>query len=382
MNYTRYSRAVIVLEEKNREFAARLGEEVKGYLRVETGNGRGAFRCVMQNVKFFPRSEYTYQLILFGKRGERTIHTVLGTVPVSRHGTGEVYLRFRPQDVDGQGNDYSRYTTVIVAAVSTVDKREQLHPVLVGKTGNQEELPRASALSQGIKPSAGEGDSSGETPGQPQAFAAAETTAAAARTAVNIGADGDTAAVDAGGNTATAETTAAEAETAVGAALSEIAATATEPAAASPTVIKKDERRKTYNDFYGQYLKNVCAYLWSVPGYYRKVQPFSRAMKDAQWLKIDNPKSMFLVSPGAQYFAGKYGHFLLGAEGELEGVPLTYYVAVPGRFLAEDQPDGGESGFCYWLPVGEGGSDEKSYGYWIAAIDSESGEIFSPKKNP
>lgn len=324
MNYTRYSRAVIVLEEKNREFAARLGEEVKGYLRVETGNGRGAFRCVVQNVKFFPRSEYTYQLILFGKRGERTIHTVLGTVPVSRHGTGEVYLRFRPQDVDGQGNDYSRYTTAIVAAVSTVDKREQLHPVLVGKTGNQEELPRASALSQGIKPSAGEGDSSGETPRQSQAFAAADSAA----------------------------------------------------------TIKKDEGRRTYNDFYGQYLKNVCAYLWSVPGYYRKVQPFPRAMKDAQWLKIDNPKSMFLVSPGAQYFAGKYGHFLLGAEGELEGIPLTYYVAVPGRFLAEEQPDGGESGFCYWLPVGEGDDGEKSYGYWIAAIDSESGEIFSPKKNP
>ena len=47
MDYTRYSRAVIMLEEKGREFAIRPGEEMKGYLRVETGNGRGAIRCVM-----------------------------------------------------------------------------------------------------------------------------------------------------------------------------------------------------------------------------------------------------------------------------------------------------------------------------------------------
>ena len=47
MEYMRYSRAVIVLEEKDREFADKPGEEMKGYLRVETGNNRGAFRCVM-----------------------------------------------------------------------------------------------------------------------------------------------------------------------------------------------------------------------------------------------------------------------------------------------------------------------------------------------
>ncbi|MBQ4576442.1 MAG: hypothetical protein IJB07_01800 [Firmicutes bacterium] len=136
MDYMRYSRSVIVLEEKDREFADKPDGEMKGYLRVETGNNRGAIRCVMQNVKYYPRSEYTYQLILFGKRNEATIHTVMGTIPVSRYGAGEVYLRFRPHDVDGQGNDYGRYTTAIVAAVSSKNRSEPLHPVLVGKTGH------------------------------------------------------------------------------------------------------------------------------------------------------------------------------------------------------------------------------------------------------
>ncbi|MBQ8589622.1 MAG: hypothetical protein IJ486_04125 [Firmicutes bacterium] len=285
MDYTRYSRDVVILEEKDREFADRPGEEMKGYLRVETGNGRGAFRCVMQNVKYYPRSEYTYQLILLGNRGERTIHTVIGTIPVSRYGTGEVYLRFHPNDVDGQGNDYGRYSTAIVAAVSSKNKREPLHPVLMGKTGEkQEERPVHSAAADQI------------------------------------------------------------------------------------TV------RRTYNQYYAQYLKHVCEYLWSVPGYYRKIQPFDWGT----WLKIDDPDAMFLVSPGARHFTTKFGHFLLGrtinerTEGE-EGEECTYYVAVPGQFLEEEQPDGGESGFQQWFPI----SGESGYGYWVAAIDGQNGEIFT-----
>lgn len=326
MDYTRYSRAVIMLEEKNREFAIRPGEEMKGYLRVETGNGRGAIRCVMQNVKYFPRSEYTYQLILFGKRGERTIHTILGTIPISQYGTGEVYLRFHPQDVDGQGNDYGRYTTAIIAAVSTGNPKEQLHPVLMGKTGHEEAESRVTAMAQ-MTATADSAEA-----------AEAPATADSAEAAPESGRDSTEAAPDAAAN-----------------------------------------RRRTYNGFYGTYLKGVCAYLCSVSGYYREIRPFRDALKGARWMKIDNPKTMFLVSPGAHHFAEKYGHFLLGRSGDDGGEsPLRYYVAVPGRFRWEDQPDGGESGFQYWLALEEGAAGPDAYGYWIAAIDGDSGEIFSP----
>lgn len=375
MDYTRYSRAVIVLEEKSREFAARLGEEIKGYLRVETGNGRGAFRCVMQNVKHFPRSEYTYQLILFGKRNERTIHTILGTVPVSRYGTGEVYLRFRPQDVDGEGNDYSRYTTAIIAAVSSTDKREQLHPVLMGKTGYEEEKIQVSAM-MSERPQREESQPESENGAEAQT--PSEITQETAHTQED--ARGTVQETQQGFVRENAQEITQEA------AHTQETAHTQEDARETVQETPQGGTRKTYNHFYGQYLKNVCAYFCSVPGYYRSVRPFSEAMRDVQWLKIDNPRSMFLVSPGAQYFTGKYGHFLLGYGEEGNGGQTTYYVAVPGRFRAEDQPDGGESGFRYWLPLGEreeeaakktASGDRERYGYWIAAIDGASGDIFS-----
>ena len=306
MDYMRYSRAVIVLEEKDREFADKSGVEIKGYLRVETGNNRGAIRCVMQNVKYYPRSEYTYQLILFGKRNERTIHTVVGTIPVSRYGAGEVYLRFHPHDVDGQGNDYGRYTTAIVAAVSSKNRSEPLHPVLIGRTGHERESAvTASSLRE-------------ETEAPEESEELPVTT------------------------------------------------------------------RKTYNHYYADYLKHVCAYFWEISSQRNQVAPFDRQgeqgcekeIREACWVKIEDPTAMFLVSPGARYFTEQYGYFLLGkntAAGNRGSAAVaaaeeitTYYVAVPGRNCSEDQPDGGESGFLLWRE-----------GHWILGIDGNSGEIFS-----
>ena len=292
MDYRKYTRDVIVLEEKNREFVHRQEEEIKGYLRVETGSGKGAIRCVIQNVKPYPRKEYTYQLILFGTRSEKTIHAVMGTVPVTRYGTGEVYLRFDPSDVDGQGNHYGRYTTAIIAAVSSGDKSEPLHPVLLGRTGHKEEDQVVTAM--GMESNA----------------------------------------------------------------------------------VKE---RKIYNQYYADYLKHVCQYLFQVSGYYGEIRPFpneSEGLSKIHWLKIDDPTAMFMVSPGAKYFAEQCGHFLLGKEGEDEE-RVVYYVAVPGRNRWEEQPDGGASGFRRWIPLREYSQGTEDYGYWIAAIDGISGEIFS-----
>lgn len=139
----------------------------------------------------------------------------------------------------------------------------------------------------------------------------------------------------------------------------------------SPLTAEKS--RENYNRFYNTYLRNVCRYFWSVCGYYEEIRPFQPDPFDARWLKIANPKGMFFVSPGAQHFSAKYGHFLLGCRQE-----AMYYLAVPGRFRKEEQPDEGESGFCYWQPIGQGERDEETYGYWIAAIDGESGDVVDP----
>jgi hypothetical protein len=56
---------------------------------VETGNNKGALRCIVQNLRYFEKGDYIYKLILFGKKGERTIHAIMGNLLVNRQGNGE-----------------------------------------------------------------------------------------------------------------------------------------------------------------------------------------------------------------------------------------------------------------------------------------------------
>ena len=75
------------------------------------------------------------------------------------------------------------------------------------------------------------------------------------------------------------------------------------------------------------------------------------------------------------FMARKHGHFLIGQSRE------GSFIAIPGRFLLEEQPAGGVTGFTLWQPLagGEGlyesleTMDEEAaktvYGYWIARLD-------------
>ena len=80
--------------------------------------------------------------------------------------------------------------------------------------------------------------------------------------------------------------------------------------------------------------------------------------------------------------AKKHGHFIVGTAGEKN------YIGIPGRFLAEEQPAGGKTGFTLWQPL-RGGEEmydsldampektaELIYGYWIAGIDAATLKIF------
>lgn len=79
--------------------------------------------------------------------------------------------------------------------------------------------------------------------------------------------------------------------------------------------------------------------------------------------------------------AEKYGHFIIGQRQEAD--MSECYIGIPGRFLLEEQPAGGKSGFTLWQPI-KGGEqffdtletieDEMAdsiYGYWIAALDEK-----------
>ncbi len=339
MNYVKYTRTFIMMEEQTADFAAREAP-VKGYLKVETGNNKGALRCVVQNLRYYSRGDYIYKLILFGKSGGRTLHTVLGSLSINRYGNGETYFRFNPLDMDGKGNRYADFSVAIVAAVSGSNDKEPLHPVLKG------EMNKSDAAAEREEPSE-------ERPGAQLVMKQEEERA--------------------------------EAEPAWAEQSGEEAAPASPEPAEPPQV--PDEHNPVavnYNSFYNEYLLQFCAYTCKAANYYEDVSPFEDDRTGARWKKLQNVASLPLVSPGAHFFATQYRHFLFGAKPDAAGVASRYFFAVPGRFVQEEQPDGGRSGFVYWQPAagaaaaaGSQGQSrpESLYGYWIVAVDAFTGDI-------
>ena len=56
-----------------------------------------------------------------------------GNISLSARGKGEGSFRINPKDMDGRGSALWDFSTAIIAAMSTVNCREALHPVLSGE---------------------------------------------------------------------------------------------------------------------------------------------------------------------------------------------------------------------------------------------------------
>lgn len=353
MNYGRYNRSVMILSEQGREFAGGEGR-VTGYLKVETGNNKGAMRCSVENLRPWPKGDYIYKLILFGNRGERMTHAVIGTVPVGRSGSGEAYFRFNPLDVDGKGNDYASFSAAVVASVSMRDDGEPLHPVLKGNTGNEsEEAPRPLAASisekrdEDVEPAAEEPVQEVKPAARPAAGSEKNSAAGPTMDSVkNLGA---------------------------GPTMDSVKDSAARPAAGSEKNSAAGAR--CYNDFYNEYILHACAHTCQVAEYYEEVRPFVEDRTGARWKKIMNIMNLPLVSPGAHYFASLYHHYLFGARPDERGYASCYFFGIPGRRMEAEQPDGGRSGFVYWQPMKGTESQKNPYGYWIVEIDGQTGDI-------
>jgi len=138
MGYDKYAAHFVMLEGQSTIFALRDALPVKGHIKIETGNGKGAMRVVVQNMQYYEKGPYIYKLILFGKKKERTIHKIMGTVNINKQGSGETYLRFNPLDIDGKGNPISAYNAAIIVAVSLKNEKESLHPILKGEIITQD----------------------------------------------------------------------------------------------------------------------------------------------------------------------------------------------------------------------------------------------------
>lgn len=344
MNYRRYHRSVTVFVGQNRDFSIP-GREAGGNLKIETGNERGAMRCNLTNLQPYAKGDYLYKLILFGVRNERTIHAVIGTVPVNRSGTGDAYFRFDPINVNGKGDEYEYFTTAIVAAVSQKSDQEPLHPVLKGDLENKpvELLPQ-----------------------QPEAAAQRKNTGRS--------------------DIEQQKTERAEREQRTAMQRRAEASAQREPAKKKQEA-PKPVVSKVFNHFYNEYLLHFCAQICRTADCYEEVWPFAKDRTGARWKKIRNAGTLPLVSPGAHYFAGLYRHYLFGARPDGWGRASCYFFGIPGQNNKTEQPDGGRSGFLYWQPAeadpaggqqaaaGQGREENPHFGYWIVEIDVQTGDI-------
>lgn len=103
---------------------------------------------------------------------------------------------------------------------------------------------------------------------------------------------------------------------------------------------------------------------------------FSKDETGADWHREENTELLKQFCREGYAQAKKHGHFIVG-NGEKGN-----YIGIPGRFLIEEQPAGGVTGFTLWQPLAGGEElydkledmDEETlhqvFGYWIAAIDS------------
>ena len=103
---------------------------------------------------------------------------------------------------------------------------------------------------------------------------------------------------------------------------------------------------------------------------------FSSDETGAAWHREENTEILKQFCREGYAQAKKHGHFIVGSW------PNGNYIGIPGRFLIEEQPAGGATGFTLWQPLAGGEElynnledmDEETlqrvFGYWIAAIDS------------
>ena len=102
---------------------------------------------------------------------------------------------------------------------------------------------------------------------------------------------------------------------------------------------------------------------------------------DSKWHREEDIDLLKQICQEGYGNARRYKHFIIGNSKDCD------YIGIPGRFLLEEQPAGGKTGFTLWQPL-KGGEvyytsleemDEetarKIFGYWIARIDSKTLEI-------
>lgn len=132
MDPSRVNKNPVLLSGENPRFAMDPACDMSGYIKIENDKEKGLIVAVMDNIRFFPDGDYIYKLILAGKKNEKWRYHMLGSMSLNAHGNGEGSFRINPVDMDGKGTGLWEFSAAIIAAMSTRNNRESLHPVLKG----------------------------------------------------------------------------------------------------------------------------------------------------------------------------------------------------------------------------------------------------------
>lgn len=108
---------------------------------------------------------------------------------------------------------------------------------------------------------------------------------------------------------------------------------------------------------------------------------FTEDETGAQWRRNEEVELLRQFCREGYAQAKKHRHFIIGTGQKGD------FIGIPGRFLIEEQPAGGATGFTLWQPLAGGEElyesleelDEETarqvFGYWIAVIDGRTLEI-------
>lgn len=457
MDHIKTMSAPVVLAEEDRRFAMDAGRRISGCIRIELSGGKGLTAVSVDNIRFFPRGEYVYKLLFAGSGQDKQRYHIAGNISLSAYGRGEASLCINPADLDGTGTKLSDLPAVLIAAMSTVNSDEALHPVLKGTLPSSSEGPSESNSTvtdnsmttakenhdDAVKsPSQGNTATprsihstqetaqpvSGDTPrqvyrqrqnthaiptdqssiptgaGEPVRSPRAEAFYNRNSQFALTGSNADAKTADSGtyiptpDNAAPGRTgrqthsaegprsdTSSPSEHTQGSsgqpATGRSADTAPGDSRTNGSAESSPPPDRDYSSFYSRSVLEKCTGLAGNCSASQDIVPFDRNFADASWKKITDTSLFPLVSPGSTEPMMKYGHFIFG------WCSTHYLIGVPGRFLPEEQPDSGRSGFVYWQPIA--GMPEEShdasltleerrkdiYGYWIAPVNRSTGHI-------
>lgn len=104
---------------------------------------------------------------------------------------------------------------------------------------------------------------------------------------------------------------------------------------------------------------------------------FAQDETECTWRREERVEMLADFCREGYAMARRHGHFLVGTGSR------GSFLAIPGRFLLEEQPAGGVTGFTLWQPLAGGeelfdslenlseNQARNVYGYWIAALDPD-----------